>query len=73
MSIIRWNPNWDPFEEMEAMMNRLPSFPANAGMQKGFIPAMDVYEEKNDHRYYFTGSLSDRFKYIRFHTTKNGG
>ncbi len=42
MSIIRYNPMWDPFAEMEEMMNRLPSM-QNQSM-KAFVPAMDVYE-----------------------------
>ncbi|MFA7654140.1 MAG: Hsp20/alpha crystallin family protein [Candidatus Magasanikbacteria bacterium] len=33
MSIIRYNPMWDPFAEMEEMLNR-----------RAFSPAMDVYE-----------------------------
>lgn len=33
---------WDPFAEMEEMMNRLPSL-QNQSM-KAFVPAMDVYE-----------------------------
>ena len=44
MSIVRWSPMWDPFEEMDAMMNRLP---AVSGSGKGFVPAMDVYETKD--------------------------
>lgn len=32
---------WDPFAEMEEMMNRLP---AVSGQNKAFIPALDVYE-----------------------------
>lgn len=35
MSLIRWSPMWDPFEEMELMMG------------KAFVPAMDVYETKD--------------------------
>lgn len=42
MSIIRYNPMWDPFAEVEEMMNRLPSM-QNQSM-KAFMPAMDVYE-----------------------------
>ena len=41
MSIIRWSPIWDPFAEMEEMMNRLP---AVSGQNKAFMPALDVYE-----------------------------
>ena len=46
MSLIRWSPQWDPFREMEAMMNRLPSLRNMQGMQNAFIPAVDVYETK---------------------------
>ena len=46
MSIIRYNP-WDPFEGMEEMFNRLPATRNMGQMQKAFVPAMDVYEEKN--------------------------
>lgn len=42
MSIIRWAPQWDPFSEMEEMMNRLPSVGGQS--MKAFVPAMDVYE-----------------------------
>ncbi len=46
MSLIRWSPDWDPFAQMEQMMKNFPSM-GGAGLQKGFVPAMDVYEEKN--------------------------
>ncbi len=40
---------YDPFEEMEEMMRYLPSIRnTNAIQQRGFVPAMDVYETKND-------------------------
>lgn len=42
MSIIRWTPQWDPFSEMEEVMNRFPSI--NSQSIKSFVPAMDVYE-----------------------------
>ncbi len=46
MSIIKWTPSWDPFQEMEDMMKVMPS--ANSGqMQNRFIPALDVYETKD--------------------------
>lgn len=38
---------WEPFEEMDEIFNRFPIMPSFAGMQKGFVPAMDVYEEKD--------------------------
>ena len=44
MSIIRWAPMWDPFEEMEEAMNRLPTMSGLNQMQKAFVPAMDVYQ-----------------------------
>ena len=47
MSLIRWSPSWDPFQEMDDMMkNIMPVGPANQ-MQKAFIPALDVYETKD--------------------------
>lgn len=47
MSLIRWAPNWDPFQEMEDMMNRLPALSGANVPGKGFVPAMDVYETKD--------------------------
>lgn len=47
MSIIRWAPNWDPFQEMEDMMNRLPALSGINMSAKGFVPAMDVYDTKD--------------------------
>ena len=47
MSLIRWSPNWDPFREMEEMMNRLPALSGSNLPSKGFVPAMDVYETKD--------------------------
>ena len=40
---------YDPFEEMEEMMNYLPSIRNNNSIQsqRGFVPAMDVYETKS--------------------------
>ena len=47
MSLTRWVPSIDPFEEMESMMRSLPSLPANPLAQRGFIPAVDVYDTKD--------------------------
>ncbi|PIT86064.1 MAG: molecular chaperone [Candidatus Magasanikbacteria bacterium CG10_big_fil_rev_8_21_14_0_10_43_6] len=51
MSLIRWSPNWDPFADMQDMMQQtLPARiqqQAVAG-QNAFIPAVDMYETKND-------------------------
>ena len=41
MSLIRWSPMWDPMNEVEEMINRLPAL---AGQTKSFMPAMDIYE-----------------------------
>lgn len=41
MSLIRWSPMWDPFEQIDEAFNRLPA--VNSGM-KAFTPAIDVYE-----------------------------
>lgn len=46
MPIIRWSPNWNQFEQIEDMMNRLPSSFSNFNLDKAFTPAMDIYEEK---------------------------
>lgn len=49
MSLIRWSPSWDPFHEMEEVMNRLPSVWQPQGLsQGGFIPAVDMYETKEN-------------------------
>ncbi|HAT03829.1 MAG TPA: heat-shock protein Hsp20 [Candidatus Magasanikbacteria bacterium] len=39
---------WDPFQEMEEMMSSLPALRNAQQMQKAFVPAMDVYEDKNN-------------------------
>ena len=44
MSLIRWTPTWDPFEEMDEVMNRLPAIQGGQGLQKAFVPAMDIYQ-----------------------------
>ena len=45
MSLIKWRPMLDPFEEMEETMKRF--FPtSNISDVKSFVPAVDVYEEK---------------------------
>lgn len=43
MPIIKWTPMLEPFEEMEKFMEdwRTPTM-------KGFTPAVDIYETKND-------------------------
>lgn len=39
---------WDPFQEMEEMMSSLPALRNMGTMPKAFVPAMDVYEDKNN-------------------------
>ncbi len=46
MSLIRWSPMWDSFDDMEDVFRRLPAF-RGMDLQKGFVPAMDVYETKD--------------------------
>lgn len=45
MSLIRFSPMWDPFSEMEEVMNRLPATVGQNSMQT-FVPAVNVYETK---------------------------
>lgn len=45
MSIIRWSPFFDQFEDMGKDM--FPDLPILRGGSRGFIPAMDVYETKD--------------------------
>ncbi len=47
MTLIRWSPNWDPFADMEQVMNRLPSVVPHGGHALAtFVPAVDLYETK---------------------------
>jgi len=39
---------YDPFTEMEEMISSLPALRNMSSFQKGFVPAMDVYETKTD-------------------------
>ncbi len=39
---------YDPFQDMEDMMRNLPSIRNTAIQQRGFVPAVDVYETKTD-------------------------
>lgn len=47
MSIIRWSPSWDPFQDMEEMMKSMVPMNSSQSMQKGFVPALDMYETKD--------------------------
>lgn len=51
MSLIKYNPSWDPFREMDDMMQNMPmmrrNMPSSSPMAMGsFLPAVDVYETK---------------------------
>lgn len=43
MSLIRWNPMWEPFGEVDEVLNRLPALTGTQPI-KAFVPALDVYE-----------------------------
>jgi len=42
MALIKWAPFLEPFEEMEKMLTTSGDF------QKGYVPAIDMYEEKDN-------------------------
>jgi HSP20 family protein len=44
-ALIRWTPLLEPFEEMDKMLSEFsPSFPSRSG----FMPAVDMYEDKEN-------------------------
>jgi HSP20 family protein len=46
-ALIRWTPFLEPFEDMDKMFNDF--MPSNMrGMQSGYLPAIDLYEDKNN-------------------------
>lgn len=45
-ALIKWTPFLDPFEDMENRFNDLS--PVVRGSRAGFVPAVDVYEDKNN-------------------------
>lgn len=45
MSIIKWSPFFDPFEEMDRSFGSL--LPSMSGAQ-AFVPAIDMYEDKDN-------------------------
>lgn len=45
MALIKWTPFLDTFDEMEKMMSEFPSWKSQ---QSGYVPAVDMYEEKDD-------------------------
>ena len=44
MSLIRWSPVWEPFEEMDEMFSNLPALSNANQLQKPFMPATDIYQ-----------------------------
>ncbi|MFH1427464.1 MAG: Hsp20/alpha crystallin family protein [Patescibacteria group bacterium] len=44
-SLVKWTPLFDPFEDMDKMFSEL--MPTMRG-QGGFMPAVDIYEERNN-------------------------
>ena len=47
MALIKWSPFLDvePFEEMEKMFS---DWPGMRGNKSGFVPAVDMYEDKDN-------------------------
>jgi len=46
MALTKWSPFFDPFEDMEKVFSDL--MPAVRGNRAGFVPAVDMYEDKNN-------------------------
>jgi len=46
MSLIKWTPFFQEFDDMEKMMGEM--MPAVRGQQFGFTPAIDMYEDKDN-------------------------
>lgn len=42
MSLIKWTPLWDPFDEMDKMFSALPAIQPGA-----FVPSLDIYQDKD--------------------------
>ncbi|KKQ61600.1 MAG: Heat shock protein, class I [Parcubacteria group bacterium GW2011_GWE2_38_18] len=48
-ALIKWTPFLEPFEEMDKMFQEfLPPVPSSRMMQGGFMPAVDMYEDKDN-------------------------
>lgn len=45
-ALIKWTPFFEPFEEMEKAFSEIS--PMVRGVQAGFVPAVDVYEDKDN-------------------------
>lgn len=46
MSLIRWAPMFDSLEDMDKIFNDFA--PATTGKKSSFVPAIDMYEEKDN-------------------------
>lgn len=44
-ALIRWSPFLEPFEEMEKIFSDVPAVRSG---QSGYVPAVDMYEEKDN-------------------------
>lgn len=44
MALIKWTPFLEPFEDMDKFIEE---FPALSRRKSGFVPAVDMYEDKN--------------------------
>jgi len=44
--IIKWTPFLEPFEEMDKMFTDF--MPSHRGMQSGYLPSIDMYEDKGN-------------------------
>jgi len=44
--LIKWTPFLEPFEDMDKMLSEF--IPGQAGRRHSFMPAVDVYEDKNN-------------------------
>lgn len=42
MSLIRWSPILEPFEDMDRFFGNF------SGNQNGFVPSLDIYQDKNN-------------------------
>lgn len=44
MSLIKWTPLWEPFDEVDRVFDGLPV----ARQLAGFVPSLDVYEDQDN-------------------------
>ncbi|NTU98420.1 Hsp20/alpha crystallin family protein [Candidatus Falkowbacteria bacterium] len=46
MSLVKWTPLFEGFEDMDKMFNNM--LPVSRGLTGGFMPAIDMYEDKSN-------------------------